>query len=82
MRQGLDDDEHPVALFRSSFRGSNDFVIQISAHRYGSERLGRVSIERFERKLEIGFDPRPSVRLTFVNLTRDYRFPDLNESRD
>lgn len=68
MRQGLDDDEHPVALFRSSFRGSNDFVIQISVHRYGSERVGRVSIERFERKLEIGFDPRPSVHLiSFVN---------------
>lgn len=57
--QGLDDDEHPVALFLLS----NDFVIQISAHRYGSE----VSIERFERKLEIGFDPRPSVRLISID---------------
>lgn len=52
-----------IPLPFSSSRGSNDFVIQISAHRYGSE----VSIERFERKLEIGFDPRPSVRLISID---------------
>lgn len=67
MRQGLDDDEHPVALFRSSFRGSNDFVIQISVHRYGSERVGRVSIEGFER------DRLRSSAICALNFVRKFR---------